>query len=27
VDEFAAFMKSERDRWGKFIKQIGLTLD
>jgi len=27
VEEFAAFMKSERDRWGKFIKQIGLTLD
>lgn len=26
-EEFAAFMKSERERWGKFIKQIDLRLD
>jgi tripartite-type tricarboxylate transporter receptor subunit TctC len=25
--EFAAHMKSERELWGKFIKQIGLRLD
>lgn len=27
VEEFAAFMKFERERWGKFIKEIGLKLD
>jgi len=26
-EEFAAHMKSERELWGKFIKQIGLRLD
>lgn len=27
VEEFAAFMRIERERWGKFIKEIGLKLD
>jgi tripartite-type tricarboxylate transporter receptor subunit TctC len=26
-EQFAALMKNEREKWGKFIKQIGLQLD